>query len=174
MLAAAADAVAAARQALAAGVAAGDAVELSVLGDAARAAVAAQDAAAADAYDRLADDLGAPWRPTPPVVELLTLADARGRTVGLLLDLPEPLPWERVGWTLVAPGASEDSSLRDLVLAWSGDGARAILVRDGAKPFASGLWSLRLTMHLDVGAECAVWRRGGSTAPEVGSLSFTL
>ncbi len=64
--------------------------------------------------------------------------------------------------------------MADLVLAWSGDGTRAILVREDAVPFAAGTWTLELALRLDAGAERAVWRRGGSTAPEAGRLLFAL
>ena len=64
--------------------------------------------------------------------------------------------------------------LDDVVLAHSRDGAHAILVRTGAAAFPPGAWSLRLALRLDVGAERAVWRRGGSTAAEAGVLRFAI
>ena len=164
-------AVDSARTALAAAVAAGDAVELAALGDAARATVGHAHAESAAVHDLVADALGLPWRPTPPVVELSTVADGTG-VLALVLDLPEPLPWERVTWSLVPPGAADDEPLEDLVLAWSDDGTRAILVHTGATAFARGSWSLHLAVRLNVGAERAVWRRGGSTAAEAGRLQF--
>ena len=108
----------AARGVLATAVAAGDAVETSGLAEAARAAVAEEQAGSAAVHDLLARALGTAWRPVPPVVELLTVVDGAA-TVALLLDLPEPLPWERVDWSL---GAG-DESLADVVLAHSRDGA---------------------------------------------------
>jgi hypothetical protein len=169
-LGAARTAVDGARAALAAAVAAGDAVELAPLGDAARAAVAHTHAASAAVHDLLADALGTPWRPTPPVVELSAI-EAAGGPLALLLDLPEPLPWERASWALVSPGGQP---LADLLLAWSEDGTRAILVRTGATPFAAGAWRLDLALRLEVGAERPVWRRGGSAAPEAGALRFSI
>jgi hypothetical protein len=163
----------AARTALAAAVAAGDAVELGALADAARAAVSFAHAESAAVHDLLAGALGTQYRPTPPVVEVSTVAD-RGENVALLLDLPEPLAWERVAWSLIPPGAADDEPLADLVLAWSRDGTRAILVRAGAAVYGPGSWSLQLALRLDVGAERAAWRRGGSTAPEAGRLRFEL
>src|SRR5262249_22460584 len=61
-----------ARAALAAAVAAGDAVEVAGLADAARAAVTAAGTESVAVHDLLTDALGVAWRPTPPVVELLT------------------------------------------------------------------------------------------------------
>ena len=164
-LAAARATVDAARQALAAA----SAVDLVPLGDAANAAVADAHAEAAAVHDLLAGALGTPYRPAPPVAELSAIS--AGGVLALLLDLPEPLPWERVAWTLVDAGGL---AVADLVLAWSGDGTRAILVREDAVPFAAGAWTLELALRLDAGAERAVWRRGGSTAPEAGLLLFTL
>ncbi|MFI7546060.1 hypothetical protein [Actinoplanes sp. NPDC049599] len=145
-------------------VAAADPVELAGLAEAARAAVAALHGASAASHDSLVAALGTPWRPVPPIVELSSVGE-----VALLLDLPEPLPWERMTWSLEGPG-----SPADVVLAWSADGARAILVRAGAAPFAAGAWTLRLALHLDVGPAQAKWRRGGSSLPEAGSLRFSL
>jgi hypothetical protein len=91
------------------------------------------------------------------------------------LDLPAPLPWERMAWTLTGPAdGGGQATLGDLVLAWSGDGSRAVMVREGGAPFTAGLWTLDLALRLDVGAERAVWRRGGSTAPEAGACAFRL
>jgi hypothetical protein len=164
----------AARAALAAAVDAGDAVELEGLREAARAASAAYGQTSADAYDALAVALGLPWRPFPPLVELGTVRDG-GEVLALLLELPEPLPRERLGWTLTGP--SDDGTrgvLGDLVLAWSGDRCRAILTREGGAAFAAGSWTLDLALRLDVGSERAIWRRCGSTAPEAGVLGFRL
>ena len=100
---------------------------------------------------------------------------AGGEVLALLLDLPEPLPWERMGWTLTGPADGGGRQvLGDLVLARSGDGSRAVLVREGAAPFSAGIWMFDLVLRLDVGAERAAWRRGGSTAPEAGTLRFRL
>ena len=160
----------AARSALAAAVAASDAAETAGLAEAARGAVAAEHAASADVHDLLAGALAASWRPEPPVVEMLTVVDGAA-TVALLLDLPEPLPWERVVWSLTR---DDDVPLDDLVLAHSRDGAHAILVRTGAAALPPGAWSLQLALRLDAGAERAVWRRGGSTAAEAGVLRFAI
>ena len=157
----------AARSALADAVAAGDAGELPGLGEAARTAAAGRAVVAAAAYDALVAALGVPWRPVPPVVELSEVT-VDGAVRALLLDLPEPLPWERMGWTLTGPGGLP----WDVVLAWSGDASRAVLVRADGSPFPAGSWELGLVLRLDVGAERAVWRRGGSTAAEVAVLRF--
>ena len=174
-LAAAQTAVDDGRLALASAVTSGDALQTASLEAAARAAVDARHAAAAEAHDLLAAALGLPYRPTPPLVEASTVTDGHD-VVALLLDLPEPLAWERVAWSLSrsADGSGPGPALADLVLAWSEDGTRAILVREGGAPFGDGAWTLDLTLRLDVGAERAVWRRGGSTAPEVAAAHFTL
>lgn len=162
-----------ARAALASAIANGDALEVPSLESAAREAVAARHAVSAEAHDLLVAALGLPYRPPPPVVEVSVVEDGHD-IVALLLDLPEPLPWERVGWSLSRGAEGSAAALGDLVLAWSDDGTRAVLVREGGPSFTAGEWALGLVLRLDVGAERAVWRRGGSTAPEVGTLHFTL
>ena len=163
-----------ARAALGAAVDTGDAVELDGLREAVWGAAGARDQVAAGAYDLVTAALGLGWRPVPPVVEVGAVR-AGAEVLALLLELPEPLPWARMGWTLTGPGgAGGPGALADLVLAWSGDGSRAVLVREGGVRFAAGAWALDLSLRLDVGAERAVWRRGGSTAPEAGALSFRL
>ena len=160
------------RSALAVAVDAEDAIELGQLREQARAVADSRNQVGADAYVALAGTLGLPWRPLPPVVELCTVDDAGG-VLALLLEVPEPLPRERLGVTLTGP--SDDggrAALDDLVFVWSDDGCRAILVRQGGLIFTAGMWTLDLVLRLDVGAERALWRRGGSTAPEVGSLQF--
>ena len=164
-LSAARAAVVTARAALATAVAAGDAVELARLGESARAAIAFEQAESAVVHDLLTSAIGTPWRPTPPVVELSTIA-APGGIVALLLDLPEPLPWERIDWSLVAPGSADEEPLADLLLAYSGDGTGAILVRSGAAAFTPGTWRLQLALRLNVGSERAAWRRGGARPPK--------
>ena len=131
-------------------------------------------AASTAAHDALATDaLGLPWRPVPPLVEISTVTLGND-VVALLLDLPEPLPWERIGWTLTPSADGSGAALADATLAWSGDGTRAIVVRSGGAAFARGPWTLGLALRLDVGAERAAWRRCGSTAPETGLLRFAL
>ena len=161
-----------ARSALAVAVDAGDAIELAGLREAARTAADTRNQAGADAYVALAAALGLPWRPLPPVVEVCTVDDA-GSILALLLEVPEPLPRERLSATLTGPSDSGGvATLDDLVLCWSEDGCRAILARQGGLGFIAGMWTLDLALRLDLGAERAVWRRGGSTAPEVGNMRF--
>ena len=94
--------------------------------------------------------------------------------VALLLDVPEPLPWERITWSLSRSADGSGPALEDHVLAWSEKGTRAILVREGGATFGGGAWTLDLTLRLEVGGERAVWRRGGTTGPEVGGNPFQL
>ena len=159
----------AARAELAAAVAAADVVELPVLREQAVAAVQALHGAAAGAYEALHAQLGQQYRPVPPVVEV-SAVQAGGDVLALLLDLPEPLPWGRVTCTLTGP----ETAPADSVVAWSADGGRVVLARADGAPFTTGAWRIDLVLHLDVGAERAVWRRGSSSAPEVGALSFRL
>jgi hypothetical protein len=172
MAAAAAD-VTAARAELAAAVTAGDAVDLQALAAAAAEAVSGQQAVAAELYRELAATLGQTYRPAPPVTEVLT-AGSPGNTLALLLDLPEPLRWERISWSLARVGRHPTPSVRDALLTWSDDDRQAVLVRTGGGRFEPGDWSLQLELALDVGAERAVWTRGGSAAPEVGTLRFAV
>jgi hypothetical protein len=94
--------------------------------------------------------------------------------VALVLDLPEPLPWERMSWSLTHSAPHPSPPLDDTLLTWSSDGAHAVIVRPGGAPLASGEWSLRLELAMDIGAERAVWTRAGSAAPESGTLRFVL
>ncbi|WP_426513544.1 hypothetical protein ACPPVO_24830 [Dactylosporangium sp. McL0621] len=162
-----------ARQELAAAVSANNTVDLQALVAAAGAAVQRQHAEAADSYDSLAAALALAYRPAPPVVEVLTAAD-HGRTVALVLDLPEPLPWERLTWSLTPMGPHPTPALNDVVLAWSADGSHAMLARTGGKTFPPGPCSLALHLALEVGAEAAVWTRNGRATPEEGTLQFTV
>jgi hypothetical protein len=172
-LAAAAGDVAAARAELASAVAAGNAVDLQSLIEDALDAVDRQDTAAGDVYQALSAALGLDYRPSPPLVEVLTASTGTG-TVALVLDLPEPVAWERLSWSLARVGPHPSPPLDDALLAWSGDGAHAAIVRSGGAALASGEWSLRFELAMDVGAERAAWTRAGSTTPESGALRFTL
>ncbi|HEX5120788.1 MAG TPA: hypothetical protein VFW65_36870 [Pseudonocardiaceae bacterium] len=136
-------------------------------------AVARQHTVADDVYRALSGALGLGYRPAPPLVELLTVT-AGTDTVAVLVDLPEPLPWERMSWSLTPVGPHPTRPLDDAVLAWSADGAHAVIVRSAGRPLPTGTWSLRLTLALDVGTERAVWTRGNSSAPETSTVRFTL
>jgi len=136
-------------------------------------AVDQQHGAVGDVYQALAAALGLGYRPAPPLAEILTVAAGAG-TAALVLDLPEPLPWERIWWSLTHAGPHPSRPLDDALLAWSGDGAHAVIVRSGGAPLASGRWSLRLELAMDIGAERAVWTRAGSADPETGTLHFIL
>jgi hypothetical protein len=77
---------------------------------------------------------------------------------------------KRMGWAVRGPAGDQP----DVLLAWSDDGSHALLARAGGATFAAGPWNLDLVLRLDAGGERAVWRRGGSSAPEVGTLRFAL
>jgi hypothetical protein len=166
-------AVADARQALAAAVDDAAALELPSLTERARTAVDSRHVISGQQYDLLHQQLGLAWRPVPPVLEISRVS-VNGGVVALLIDLAEPLPWERVSWILTASPDGRAAPLSDGALVWSEDGTRALIVRDGAQPFAAGAWKLDLALRLDVGVERPQWRRGGSSAPECGTLSFVL
>jgi hypothetical protein len=162
-----------ARSALADAVAAGRTGDLDALTGEALEAVDRRDAVAAQAYQELSAALGLGYRPAPPVAEVLA-ASAGGSVVALVLDLPEPLPWERMTWALTRTGPHPAPPLSDVTLAWSEDGAHATLTRSGGSPFPSGDWSLSLELALDAGAERALWSRASDSAPETASLRFHL
>jgi hypothetical protein len=145
----------------------GDATEIGGLAAAAASAAAARDDVAADAFRDLQDALGLGFRPHPPVVELSVVTTGSGAVAALLLDLPEPLPWARMGWRLTGP----DRAVDDPLVVWSGDGTRALLVHPDGSTFTPGAWTLYLALSLDVGVERPVWRRGGSSSPEAGRLT---
>ena len=130
-------------------------------------------AVSGEVYENLSTALGLGYRPSPPLVEILT-AVAGADTVALVLDLPEPLPPERMSWSLTPIGPHPARPVDDALLAWSADGAHAVLVRQGGRPLPSGEWSLTLELTLDLGAERAAWTRRHSTAAETATLRFTL
>lgn len=172
-LGAARSALEAARGALADAVDASELLEIPAITNDALAAAAEYHATSGAVYDALAVALGLPWQPTTPCVEIGTVTDGTD-VVALVLDLPEPLPLERVECTLARQTGSTMTPEENLLLVWRLDGTRALLVRDSAIPFTPGDWTLDVVLHLDVGVERASWRRGGSTAPETGSLRFAV
>lgn len=153
--------------------AAADVVDLQTLIADSLDAVARQHTVDDEVYQALSGALGLGYRPAPPVVEILTVA-AGSDTVALILDLPEPLPRERMSWALTPMGPHPSPPLDDALVAWSADGAHALLARPGGRPVPPGEWSLTLELALDLGPERAVWSRQDSTAPETATLRFTL
>jgi hypothetical protein len=172
-LAAVAADVAAARAELATAVAAGNTVDLPSLIADTLDAVDQQHTTAGDLYQTLTAALGLDYRPPPPLVEVFTATTGAG-TIALVLDLPDPLPWERMSWSLTHVRPHPSPPLHDTLLAWSNDGAHAVIVRSAGAALAPGEWSLRLELAMDIGAERATWTRAGSTAPENATLRFTL
>ncbi len=161
-----------ARAELASAAAGDDVLDLVALRSQALAAVTARHEISAEAFRDLSAALGLPYRPLPPVVELSQVVDD-GDIMALLLDLPEPLPWERMSWSLSRQRRGRQIPAEDAVLVWSEDGARAVLVQDDGAPWLADRWTLTLTLALDIGAERAAWRRDGSQAPEVAEIVFT-
>jgi hypothetical protein len=162
-----------ARAELADAVASGSTGDLAELISAALGAVADHDDASAEAFRDVSQCLGLGYQPRPPVIEILTVTAGRD-VVALALELPEPLPRERLSWSLTPIQPHPVPPLTDLVVAWSGDGARALLVRPQGTPFSPGRWSLHLELALDVGAERATWSRDGDSTPETAVLTFSL
>lgn len=97
-----------------------------------------------------------------------------GGSHGVLLEFPEPIDLARVTFRLLqsATGTAPYSDVGDLWVVPNRDATRVLLFRGTAGFFTSGYYRLDLALLLDLGAERAVWRRGGSTAPEVGALEF--
>ena len=94
--------------------------------------------------------------------------------LALLLESPEPLAWERIGWQLTRQDrAGRDQPVPGSLLVWSDDGARALVLVTGAS-LQAGSYELQLAYNLDIGLEAPILRRGGSTLPEVTRLPFTL
>jgi hypothetical protein len=161
----------AARDELVGAVATSNLIDEACLRAAALDAIEGLHAASANVYDSLAQALALGYSQPPPVLELLTVI-AGDDVVALVLDLPEPLPWERMTWTLRHAEPRGRSTVEDVLLAWSEDGRRAVLVPASAEAFPSGEHVLRLTLALDVGAERAVWRRAGRSDTETAELRF--
>lgn len=115
---------------------------------------AAVFAASSATFDALITALGHPELASgqPPVVvpdtELSLFTNAQGLVVALLLESPEPLPWQRIwrGSTIGVPGAVAQG----LVPIWNVDGTRALLL---VTTLLRG--TAALTMHFlgDIGAE---------------------
>ncbi len=142
----------------------------------AQAAVRALAAESADRFAVLAELLfpGA-YRALPPVVEVLDLRQGADR-LALLLESPEPLDWQRIAARLARldPITGVYAAVEDALLAWSDDGARAILAPTGTANPPDGDYELQLTYRLDIGFEAPVLRRGASSVPEIARLRFTL
>ncbi len=116
--------------------------------------------------------LGGAYRPHPPVVEL-TAIEVDGRRA-LLLELPEPLDWTRVGVRLRRwVGGSFRDVAPDLLGVWNRDGTRALLALAGGVTLLASVYELQISLRLET-AEGPVRRRSGSTLPEVGALKFEL
>jgi hypothetical protein len=103
------------------------------------------------------------------VVELSGLAEASGPFQALLLELPEPLAWERVRVTGSVPGGGGAP-----VVVWNGDGTRALVLPPSGVALRAGDYVLDLVLDLDVGPEAPTWQRATSTRAEVARLAFTL
>jgi hypothetical protein len=113
------------------------------------------------------------YRPLPPVVEISQIV-SEGARLGILLESPQPIHWTRIDWELRRLGTTAFSVVNELLLCWSEDQTRALLLADGAGGLADGSYELRMTFHLDRGLESPVLRNGGSTLPETAMLTFIL
>ncbi len=138
------------------------AADVSVGRDAAQAAARSLSATAATHFDALyALLLAGAYRPLPPVVELSELMQG-GRRQALLLESPEPLAWERIGWQLTRQDrAGRDQPVPGSLLVWSDDGARALVLVTGAS-LQAGSYELQLAYNLDIGLEAPILRRGAA------------
>lgn len=118
---------------------------------------------------------GDSYRPHPPMVELTELLGSDGR-YGLTLESPEPLDWNRIGFTLKRLRQSGDYSdiSSSAFIVWSEDGTRALILHTSGAALPNGTYMLQLALHLDVSAESSILRRNGSTIPEIAVLRFKL
>jgi hypothetical protein len=144
-------------------------LDLPAAAAAAREATDSRTAHAAALYAEGVGLLGLGHRARPPVVELSALAAASGAVQALLLELPEPLAWERVRVAGSLPGAGGPP-----VVVWNGDGTRALLLPPSGTRWPAGEYVLDLVLDLDVGPETPTWQRATSTRAEVGRLAFAL
>jgi hypothetical protein len=144
-------------------------LDLPAAADAARQATDSRTAHAAALYAEGVGLLGLGYRALPPVVELSALAAASGTVQALLLELPEPLAWERVRVAGSVPGAGGPP-----VVVWNGDGTRALVLPPSGARLPAGEYVLDLVLDLDVGPEAPTWQRATSTRAEVARLAFAL
>jgi hypothetical protein len=115
----------------------------------------------------LYDLLGSPTRPLPPRPALTALRSA-GNAVALLLDLPEPVEWDRLGLTIRAAGRVVGAArVRGI------DGTRALLLIPGSsgasqvQPWSAGTYTWTFVYTLDLGDDSLpVLSRRGSSLPE--------
>jgi hypothetical protein len=109
------------------------------------------------AFDALISALGHPELASgkPPVLvpdtELSLFLDSNKSTVLIMLESPEPLPWQRIwrGITITNPNA--DPTL--LVPLWSADGTRGLLVVSKASHGGSG-FTIRFSGNIGAEAPC--------------------
>ncbi len=152
-----------------------DAGGVAAAREAALAACADVDEVCEATYDAVATLLELPYLPTPPALELVELTSAAGRH-GLLLCAPEPIEVERVDTALrvASSTAGPYTSASDLLAFWNADRTRVLLFRGAGGGFDAGAYQLDLVWRLDVGAERAALRRGGSSLPEIARIEFEL
>jgi len=87
-----------------------------------------------------------------PDTEISLFTDATGNHVeAILLESPEPLPWQRIWqWISLLPANSQSQGVTKLAILWNNDGTRGIIV-----PFGNPLGSfhLQISFQGNIGAE---------------------
>jgi hypothetical protein len=120
------------------------------------------------------DVFGLAARSLPSVPELTVVKTAAGAIEALLLELPEPLDWDRVSLAIAHGGAAISfGALRSV------DRARAFLLRPGGasatapRAWAAGDYTLTFTYALDLhdGTHPTLYRRGSSKTETPAALT---
>jgi hypothetical protein len=128
------------------------------------------------AFEALYDEqLCIGWRQLPDeVLELSIVRGTAGERFALLLESPEPLDWTRLTLVLREEVSGVMTDVTTTFLVWSDDATRALLLYSETDDFPEGTFELEGTYLLDVGQECPVLRRSGSTCAEVACVEFSL
>lgn len=122
-------------------------------------------------FDTIMGALDLGYRPHPPVVEVSSLRTASRQRLALLVESPEPLPWERFTVT-AAYGRNRGVPVDDLIVIPSRDGTRALLIDGEEQGWRAKPGAVTIRMDLDLGPALPRWTRGLSTQPEVVELAF--
>ena len=118
---------------------------------------------------------GDSYHPHPPMVEPTELLGNDGR-YGLLLESPEPLDWNRIGFTLkwLRHSSEYNDISSSAFIVWNEDGIRALILHMNGGTLPNGTYVRQLVLNLDVGTETPVLCRNRSTIPETAALCFIL
>ena len=104
-----------------------------------------------------------------PDSELSLFTDASGRSVlALLLESPEPFPWQRIWqWFDFTPNSVLERGLSSHVVLWNGDGTKGLIVPQGEP---RGSYQVSVTFQGNIGAEAPCITVSGNAVTESTAL----